>query len=164
MPEVKPAITIKKYANRRLYDTEKSTYVTLEDLCQLVKEGVEFKVIDAKTNEDLTRSTLTQIIFEQESKGYNLLPINFLRHIIKFYDDSLSAVLPDYLDKTMQSFMDNQDRMRSYMDSFSTFAPFQGLQGLDQMRKRNLEIFEKTMSMWNPFAGGVSGEDKGKKG
>lgn len=156
-------ITIKKYANRRLYDTEKSTYVTLEDLCLLVKEGVDFKVVDARTGEDLTRATLTQIIFEQESKGYNLLPSNFLRHIIKFYDDSLSTVLPDYLDKMMQNFMENQERMRTYMGTFTGgFTPFTGIQGLEELRKRNMEIFEKTMSMFNPFAG-ANDKDKGGK-
>lgn len=161
MTEAQKIVTIKKYANRRLYDTEKSTYVTLEDLCQLVKEGTEFKVVDARTAEDLTRATLTQIIFEQESKGYNLLPTNFLRHIIKFYDDSLSAVLPDYLDKMMQNFLENQERMRSYMGSLTGgFAPFQqGMQNLEELRKRNLEIFQNTMSMFNPFAGN---NDKGK--
>jgi polyhydroxyalkanoate synthesis repressor PhaR len=124
------------------------------------------KVVDARTGEDLTRSTLTQIIFEQESKGYNLLPTNFLRQIIKFYDDSLGAVLPDYLDKMMQNFMENQERMRTYMSSFTGgFTPFQqGMQGLEEMRKRNLEIFQNTMSMFNPFA--PKGEDGkgGKKG
>lgn len=158
-------VTIKKYANRRLYDTEKSTYVTLEDLCQMVKDGQDFKVVDARTGEDLTRSTLTQIIFEQEGKGYNLLPMNFLRHVIKFYDDSLSAVLPDYLDKMMHNFMDNQERMRHYMESFSTgfTSPFQqGMQNLEEMRKRNLEIFEKTMSMFNPFVN-QNGDKDGKK-
>lgn len=156
MAEQAKIITIKKYANRRLYDTEKSTYVTLEDLCQLVKDGSEFKVVDARTGEDLTRSTLTQIIFEQESKGYNLLPTNFLRQIIKFYDDSLGAVLPDYLDKMMQNFLENQERMRTYMTTFTGgFAPFQqGIQSLEEIRKRNMEIFEKTMSMFNPFTGG----------
>ena len=85
-------LIVKKYANRRLYDTQKSAYITLEDLCALVKQDVEFKVLDAKTDEDLTRSVLTQIIFEQESKGYSVLPINFLRQVIKFYDDSLPGI------------------------------------------------------------------------
>jgi len=141
-------VTIKKYANRRLYDTSKSSYVTLEDLCQMVKQGVDFTVIDAKTGDDLTRSVLTQIIFEQESKGYNLLPISFLRQIISFYGDNLGAVLPSYLENTMNNFIQNQDKMRNYMGGFEEFSPFKGL---EEISKQNMEIFEKTMNMFSPF-------------
>lgn len=143
----KPLI-IKKYANRRLYDTSQSSYVTLEDLCALVKQGVDFKVVDAKSGEDLTRTVLTQIIFEQEAKGYNLLPINFLRHIITFYDDSLGALLPDYLEKMMDNFSSNQDNMRHYMNSFVDLSPFKAF---EEIRQQNMELFEKTMNIWNPF-------------
>ncbi len=157
MSSANNVVVIKKYANRRLYDTAKSSYVTLDDLCQLVKEGTDFEVVDAKTGEDLTRSILTQIIFEQESKGYNLLPINFLRQIIRFYDDSLGTVLPDYLDQMMQQFMDNQDRMRDVMGPAAEFSPFKGF---EEIGKQNMEMFEKTMNMWNPF---MAGTDKDKK-
>lgn len=141
-------VVIKKYANRRLYDTSQSTYVTLDDLCKMVKSGTDFLVVDAKSGEDLTRQVLTQIIFEQESKGYGLLPINFLRHIIGFYDDSLSAVLPKYLEKSMQDFAENQEKMRDYVGTFAEYSPFKGL---EEIGKKNMEMFEQTMSMFSPF-------------
>ncbi len=141
-------VIVKKYANRRLYDTSSSAYITLEGLCDMVKKGVEFKVIDAKTEEDLTRSVLTQIIFEQESKGYSLLPISFLRNIISFYDDNLSAVLPSYLDGIMENFNQNKDKMRSYMGDSSIYSPFKSF---EEISKQNMEMFEKTMKMFNPF-------------
>lgn len=144
---VKPVI-VKKYSNRRLYDTGTSAYVTLEDLCQMVKKGVDFKVQDAKTGEDITRSVLTQIIFEQESKGYNMLPIGFLRQIIGFYGDNLSALLPSYLDKTMDNFSKNQEQMRSVMGAFGDFSPFKQF---EKLGKQNMEMFEKAMNLWNPF-------------
>ena len=140
-------VTIKKYANRRLYDTLTSAYVTLEDLCEMVKKGIDFVVVDAKTNEDITRPVLTQIIFEQESKGYNMLPVNFLRQIISFYDDSLSAMVPGYLEQTMNNFVENQDRMRGFMGSFGEFSPFKQF---EELSKQNIDLFEKTMSMWVP--------------
>lgn len=155
--ETKPLI-IKKYANRRLYDTEKSAYVTLDDLCELVKKDREFQVVDAKSNEDLTRSVLTQIIFDQESKGYSLLPINFLRQIIKFYDDNLRSVLPSYLETTMEQFTQNQDKVRGYVDQFDMMAP---LKQFEDIGRQNMELFQKSMDMWsglnpmNPF-----GDDK----
>lgn len=153
--EEKPVI-IKKYSNRRLYDTGTSAYVTLEDLCQMVKKGVDFKVQDAKSGEDLTRSVLTQIIFEQESKGYNMLPVGFLRQIIGFYGDNLSALLPSYLDKSMENFTQNQEQMRSVMGAFGEFSPFKQF---EKLGKQNMEMFEKAMSMWSPF-GPNSGEKK----
>jgi polyhydroxyalkanoate synthesis repressor PhaR len=143
-------VIVKKYANRRLYDTLTSSYVTLEDLCEMVKRGINFKVIDAKTEEDLTRSVLTQIIFEQESKGYGVLPVSFLRNIIGFYDDNLSAVLPTYLEGMMDHFSDNQEQMRSQMGAgkdSSPFAPF------EEIQKQNMQMFEQTLNMFNPFAG-----------
>jgi len=150
-------VVIRKYANRRLYDTQKSKYVTLEDLCDLVKQGVNFEVVDVKTGEDLTRSVLTQIIFEQESKGYNLLPINFLRHIITFYDDSLGAVLPSYLEKAMDNFSTNQDKMRGMLGSYSGYSPFQRF---EEIGKQNMEIFEKTMNSWFSSFNTLGGGDK----
>jgi len=107
-------VTIKKYANRRLYNTATSSYVTLEHLCQMVKDGVDFVVFDAKTSEDITRQILTQIIVEEEAKGQNLLPISFMRKLIGFYGDNMQWALPSYLDHSMQSFTHNQDRMRDY--------------------------------------------------
>ena len=111
------AVIIKKYANRRLYNTGTSSYVTLDDLCTMVKEGVDFVVHDAKSGEDLTRSVLTQIIFEQETKGENLLPVGFLRQLIGYYDDGLRALVPSYLEVAMENFADNQKQMRRNLES-----------------------------------------------
>ncbi len=105
-------VVIKKYANRRLYNTQTSSYVTLDHLALMVKEGTEFEVRDARTGDDITRSVLTQIIFEEEAKGQNLLPIQFLRRLIRFYGDSLQAFVPGYLDMTMESFTKNQEAMK----------------------------------------------------
>jgi polyhydroxyalkanoate synthesis repressor PhaR len=154
------SVVIKKYANRRLYDTNKSAYITLEDLCDMVKMDVDFQVVDAKTGEDLTRSVLTQIIFEQESKGYSLLPINFLRQVIKVYDDSLRTVLPSYLETTMSQFTNNKDKMRNYVKDFDALAPFKQFEDIG---RQNMKIFEETMSMWsqfNPMAGFSDDEKK----
>jgi len=147
-PEKTP-ITIKKYANRRLYNTATSSYVTLDHLCQMVKDGVEFSVFDAKTGEDITRSVLTQIIVEEESKGQNLLPINFLRQLISFYGDSLQFLLPRYLDQSMESFARNQEQMRKYMqDTFGGMFPFARF---EEMGKQNIALFERAMKMFTPF-------------
>jgi polyhydroxyalkanoate synthesis repressor PhaR len=148
MTEEKKSIIIKKYANRRLYDTSISKYVTLEDLCQMVKTGVEFRVQDAKTGEDLTRSILTQIIFDQESKGYKVLPENFLKHVISFYDDSLRAVLPSYLESMMENFARNQDQMRDYVGKLDDFSPFKQF---EELGKQNVQIFEQMMNMFSQF-------------
>ena len=150
-------VVIKKYANRRLYNTQTSTYVTLEDLCEMVKEGTDFVVVDAKTTEDLTKQVLTQIIFEQEGKGENLLPISFLRNLIGFYDDNIKEFVPHYLDSSMQTFLKNQEKMREMMgmNQYNPMAPF------EEIGKQNLEMFSKAMgSMWNPF--GANGDDSGK--
>jgi len=144
-------ITIKKYANRRLYNTATSSYVTLDHLSQMVKDGTEFTVFDAKTGEDITRSVLTHIIVEEESKGQNLLPINFLRHLISFYGDSLQSLVPRYLDHSMQSFARNQDQMRHYMrDALGGMMPFQQF---EDMGKQNMALFESAMKMFTPFYG-----------
>lgn len=143
-------VTIKKYANRRLYNTATSSYVTLDDLCQMVKGGTEFTVFDAKSSDDITRSVLTQIIVEEEAKGQNLLPINFLRQLIGFYGDSLESVVPRYLEHSMASFARNQVQMRKYLqDTFDGLFPFGNL---EEMGKQNMALLEQTMKMFSPFA------------
>jgi len=150
-------VVIKKYANRRLYNTQTSSYVTLDHLAQMVKDGTEFEVRDARTGEDITRSVLTQIIFEEEAKGQNLLPIQFLRRLIRFYGDSLQAFVPGYLDMTMESFSKNQDAMKDRIaEAFGG-----GNQVLENMTRQNLAMFERAMKMFSPFgiAAGAKGEE-----
>lgn len=143
-------ITIKKYANRRLYNTATSSYVTLENLAQMVRDGQDFVVNDAKSGEDLTRSVLTQIIFEQEQKGQNLLPIPFLRQLITFYDDSLQGFLPSYLEMSMESFSQEREKLRERMvGAFGGKERFEQFEG--QIRK-NLSMFEEAVRMFSPFA------------
>jgi polyhydroxyalkanoate synthesis repressor PhaR len=138
-------IIIKKYANRRLYDTSSSSYVTLEHLSELVRNGQDFLVQDAKSGEDLTRTVLTQIIFEQENKGGNALPLNFLRQVIRFYGDSVSTALPTYLDMAMNNFTKNQERWREVMAGGVGANPMAMFE--DQAR-RNYEMFERSMNMF----------------
>ena len=144
-------ITIKKYANRRLYNTGTSTYVTLEDLAAMVKKGEDFVVYDAKTGEDITRSVLTQIIFEQENKegGQNLLPITFLRQLIRFYGDSMQMLVPRYLEVSIESLTREQEKFRNQMAQAFGVGGFGTLE--DQVR-RNMEMFERTFAMFAPFA------------
>jgi polyhydroxyalkanoate synthesis repressor PhaR len=144
----KPTI-IKKYANRRLYHTGTSTYVTLDDLAEMVKKGHEFIVQDAKTGEDLTRSVLTQIIFEQEGKaGQNLLPIAFLRQLISYYGDSMQALVPSYLDYSIKALGENQQKFRDQMSN--AFGP--GSFGMmDEHVQKNMAMFRDAMSMFTPF-------------
>lgn len=144
------AVIVKKYANRRLYDTGSSSYITLEDLCEMVKRGVDFVVLDAKTEEDLTRQVLTQIIFEQESKGYSVLPIKFLRTIISFYGGKMQQFLPPYLEASMDTFAQNQDKMREFFTSgkASGFSPFSQF---EEISKQNMAFFQQAFSMFNPF-------------
>jgi polyhydroxyalkanoate synthesis repressor PhaR len=139
---------IKKYANRRLYNTGTSTYVTLEDLAIMVKDEEDFVVYDAKSGDDITRSVLTQIIFEQENKGQNLLPITFLRQLIRFYGDSMQNVVPSYLDFSMTSLTKEQDRLREQMSSAFGATAFDAIE--DQV-KRNAEVFDRAMKMFLPF-------------
>ncbi len=142
-------ITIKKYANRRLYNTATSSYVTLDHLCQMVKEGVDFVVYDAKTGEDITRTVLTQIIVEEEAKGENLLPITFLRQLISFYGDNMQWIVPRYLDHMMNAFATNQDRMRQAMqETFGGMFPFASL---EEVGKQNMALFESAMKAFSPF-------------
>ena len=152
-------VIIKKYANRRLYNTQTSSYVTLDHLAQMVKEGVEFEVRDARTGEDITRSVLTQIIFEEEGKGQNLLPIKFLRQLIRFYGDSLQAFVPGYLDLSMDSFTKNQESMRNRVaEAFGG-----GSQALEAMTRQNLAMFERAMKMFTPFGVGLGGMSRGQE-
>jgi polyhydroxyalkanoate synthesis repressor PhaR len=152
MADQKEPITIKKYANRRLYNTGTSTYVTLEDLAAMVKNGEDFIVFDAKTGEDITRSVLAQIIFEQENKeGQSLLPIAFLRQLIRFYGDSMQMLVPRFLEQSMQSLTSQQDKFREQMAQAFGGVGFGPLE--DQVR-RNMEMFEKTFAMFAPFARG----------
>lgn len=149
----KPTV-IKKYANRRLYDTGRSSYVTLDDLCTMVKEGRDFVVYDAKSGEDLTRSVLTQIIVDQESKeGQNLLPISFLRQLIGFYGDSMQNVLPNYLEQTLEAFAKNQEHF-SQMFPVSTW---------EEIGRQNMAMFENAMKAWQPFMPPGSTAKPGKK-
>jgi len=154
-------VTIKKYANRRLYNTATSSYVTLDHLSQMVKEGTEFNVYDAKTGEDITRSVLTQIIFEEESKGQNLLPIRFLRQLIPFYGDSLQSFVPKYLEMSMESFEKNREEMRSRL--VETFGPSAGLKAIEDHVRNNIALFEKTLRMFSPFPNGAAEKEPDEK-
>jgi len=143
-------VTIKKYANRRLYNTGTSTYVTLEDLAAMVKTGEDFVVYDAKTGEDITRSVLTQIIFEQENKeGQNLLPIAFLRQLIRFYGDSMQMLVPRYLEVSIESLTREQEKFRTQMAQAFGVGAFTSLE--EQVR-RNMDMFERAFAMFAPFA------------
>ena len=159
MAEEKEPVTIKKYANRRLYNTGTSTYVTLEDLAAMVKQGEDFIVYDAKTGEDITRSVLAQIIFEQENKeGQSLLPITFLRQLIRFYGDSMQMLVPRYLEQSIDTFTREQGKFREQMAQAFGGVGFGAME--DQVR-RNMEMFEKTFAMFAPFARGQGkAEDK----
>lgn len=144
-------ITIKKYANRRLYNTATSSYVTLDHLCQMVKDGADFVVYDAKTGDDITRSVLTQIIVEEEAKGQNLLPISFLRRLISFYGDSLGGILPRYLEHSMQAFTRNEEQMRDLMKT--TFGGMFPFGQVTDIGAQNRLFFENAMKMFGPFLG-----------
>ena len=157
----KEPVTIKKYANRRLYNTGTSTYVTLEDLAVMVKSGNDFVVFDAKSGEDITRSVLAQIIFEQENKeGQSLLPIAFLRQSIRFYGDSMQMLVPRFLEQSMTSLTSQQGKFREQMAQAFGVGGFGPLE--DQVR-RNMEMFEKTFAMFTPFARG-QGQDAAPPG
>jgi len=142
-------IVIKKYANRRLYNTSTSAYVTLEDLARMVREGAEFVVYDAKTNDDLTRQILTQIIFEEESRGEALLPVQFLRQLIGFYGGQMQGVLPSYLEMSLDAFSRQQEQMRGQFSRTFGAAPGAGL--MDEAVKRNMAMFADAMKMWPGF-------------
>src|SRR5579884_895494 len=142
-------IIIKKYANRRLYNTGTSSYITVEQLCDMVKEGVEFEVQDARTGEDITRQVLQQIIFEEENKGQHLLPIRFLRQLIRFYGDSLQAFVPSYLELSMESFAKNQNELREkFADALGGKL---GYRDFEQLTRQNLQMFDRAMRMFSPL-------------
>jgi polyhydroxyalkanoate synthesis repressor PhaR len=155
------ATVIKKYANRRLYNTATSTYVTLDDLSLMVKNGQDFLVYDAKTSEDITRSVLTQIIFEEENKGtQNLLPINFLRKLIRFYGDQMQGFVPGYLDFSLENLSKEQDKIRKQMVEgmgLSQMSMPGNMAGMEEHAKRNMAMFNDAMKVFNPFAAMMSG-------
>lgn len=165
MATEKQPIIIKKYANRRLYHTGASTYVTLEDLGTMVKAGEDFVVYDAKSGEDITRSVLTQIIFEQENKegGQNLLPVTFLRQLIRFYGDSMQVMVPSYLEHSMSLFTSEQEKIRAQMTE--TFGP-KAFMALDEQVRSNMKMFTDAMKVFTPFSsknppGGETGGEGG---
>lgn len=146
-------VVIKKYANRRLYNKGESKYVTLDDLATMVREGVDFIVLDATSGEDITRAVLTQIIFEQESKGQNLLPVQFLRRLIRFYGDQMQGFLPPYLEMSMESFSKAQEQMRENMSrAFGATTP---MAAFEEQTQRNMALFQQAMKVWAPFAAGT---------
>jgi polyhydroxyalkanoate synthesis repressor PhaR len=144
-----PKVVIKKYANRRLYNTAKSSYVTLDDLAKMVRSGEDFVVFDAKTGEDITRSVLTQIIVEEEAGEQNMLPTKFLRELIRLYGDPLQGVVPSYLDAAMEAFNRNQEQLRR------AFGGTQALENFEQIARSNMELFERSLRMFSPFAQGA---------
>lgn len=151
-------VIIKKYANRRLYNTETSSYITLDDVCQMVKEGTDFEVRDAKTSEDLTRQVLAQIIFELELQGRSMMPVGFLKRMITMYDNSVGEFLPHYLERSMDSFMENQEKIRQYMDE--TWGSYNPLGKFEEISRQNMEMFQNTFKMFNPFEAYFSSIDK----
>jgi polyhydroxyalkanoate synthesis repressor PhaR len=157
----KQPTVIKKYANRRLYHTGTSTYVTLEDLAKMVREGEDFLVYDAKSGEDITRSVLTQIIFEQENKeGPNLLPVTVLRQLIRFYGDSMQALVPSYLEFSMNNLSQEQQKLRDQMAS--AFGPT-AFQAMEEQVRKNMSFFSEAMRMFSPFPQTLAGITDGRK-
>ena len=153
IPPANPApsqlpVVVKKYANRRLYNTETSSYITLDNLAEMIRLGRDFIVYDAKSGDDITRGVLTQIIVEEESKGTSILPTAFLRQLIGFYGDSLQGVVPRYLDTAMSSFARQQQQLRQAVQQ--TFSPFLPA-GVEEVSRQNMAVIERTMSMFNPF-------------
>lgn len=158
----KGSVVIKKYANRRLYDTGTSAYITLEDLCTLVKDGKDFTVVDAKTGQDLTRQVLTQIILEQEIKGFQVLPTSFLRNVIRFYDDKMKGVMQHYLEGSMKSFVTNQEHLQNMLGKAvdGITPPFnQPFNQLEEITRQNMAMFEKAVQLFNPFGAMFGGKD-----
>lgn len=137
-------VIIKKYANRRLYNTETSSYITLEHLAAMTREGRDFKVVDAKTDEDITHNVLTQIIMEEESRGQTMLPVNFLRQLISMYGDSMQAMVPGYLEASMEGFRRNQAQFKSAVEGAFAHSPFA------EIAKRNMAMFEAATAAFKP--------------
>jgi polyhydroxyalkanoate synthesis repressor PhaR len=162
-PSDSKPVVVKKYANRRLYNTATSSYVTLDDLAKMIREGGDFVAYDAKTGEDITRSVLTQIIVEQEQKGKNLLPISFLRQLISLYGDSMQFLVPGYLEQAMVAFARNQDQMRKNLQATFGIFPFGQF---EEVGKQNIALFERALKMLAPFGGEQkpSAADAGKVG
>jgi len=160
------SVRIKKYANRRLYNTESSAYVTLEDLAEMVREERDFEVVDAKSGDDLTHSVLTQIILDQESKGQNLLPVNFLRHLIRFYGHSMEGLVPSYLELSMETLSREQDRICQQFEEAVGANPLLAggpMDALQRQTKQNMALFEQALSMFTPF-GAATGGDAARSG
>ena len=149
-------VVIKKYANRRLYNTESSSYITLEHLAQMTREGRDFKVLDARSDEDITHSVLTQIIMDEETRGQTMLPVSFLRQLISLYGDSMQSMVPQYLEASMEAFRRNQAQFRSAMEGAFAGGPFA------EIAKRNMEMFEAASSAFKGKAGGkpASGDNQ----
>ena len=145
-------VVIKKYANRRLYNTASSSYVTLDHLADMVREGVDFVVYDAKTGDEITRSVLTQIIFEEEGRGQNLLPVQFLRQLIGFYGGSMQALLPSYLELSLDNFTRHQERLRTEFSG--ALGGAEALERFQTQVRQNMTMFERAMKMFSPFAYG----------
>jgi polyhydroxyalkanoate synthesis repressor PhaR len=143
-------VTIKKYANRRLYNTESSSYITLEHLAQMTREGRDFKVVDAKTEEDITHNILTQIIMEEENRGQTMLPVSFLRQLISLYGDSMQSMVPQYLEASMDAFRRNQSQFRQAMEGAFSGSPFA------EITRRNMDLLEAAASAFKPPVGGVA--------
>lgn len=174
MPPRRSEVTIiKKYANRRLYHTEISQYITLDDVADMVRKGEDLKVVDARTGQDLTRTILTQIIVEQEAKGESMLPIKFLRQVIRMYSNNMRPMIPHYLDQTVDTLMNNQEELSKYwtsqIDSAQkniTKLPAQAVakfnEGVEEIARQNMNIFETTMKLFSPF-GIASQNDKKQK-
>ncbi|MHA3976349.1 polyhydroxyalkanoate synthesis repressor PhaR [Halovulum sp. GXIMD14794] len=148
--ETDEPVIIKKYANRRLYNTQKSAYVTLENLAEMVRNEVDFVVRDAKSGEDITRSVLTQIIFEEEAKGHTMLPANFLRHLIRLYGDTLQGVVPGYLEASMETFLRNQEKLREHVTQALGSNP--AMANFEALTRTNMELYENAMRMFTPFS------------
>jgi polyhydroxyalkanoate synthesis repressor PhaR len=154
----KPPVVVKKYANRRLYNTESSSYITLDSLALMVREGRDFVVFDAKSGEDITRGVLTQIIVEEESKGSALLPTAFLRHLIGFYGDSMQGAVPRYLEQSMANFTTQQQQLRQTMQqTMGNLFPFD----IEQVSRQNMAMIERTMSLFSPFYRGEGATEEG---
>ncbi len=146
-----PPVVVKKYANRRLYNTESSSYITLETLAEMVRQGRDFVVYDAKSGDDITRGVLTQIIVEEEGKGQNLLPIAFLRQLISFYGDQMQALVPRYLEQSMAAFAQQQAQLRAAMQrTMGNLFPF-GNATMEEVGRQNMAIMERALSLFTPL-------------
>ena len=156
-----PPVVVKKYANRRLYNTETSSYITLDNLADMIRAGRDFVVYDAKSGEDITRGVLTQIIVEEESKGTSMLPTAFLRQLIGFYGGSLQGVVPRYLEQAMSTFARQQQQLRQVVQQ--TFSPFMPV-SVEEMSRQNVAMIERAMSMFNPFHRGSEPLPSGQEG